>query len=449
MAGPCLVAFASESPAGAAKVTPLPPTLSIFAGTGNGGTPTAGPATSSDLNLPCGVAVDSSGNVYIADLVNNLVEKVTPTGTLSIIAGTGNPGTPTEGPATSSDLQYPQGVAVDSSGNVYIADTSNNLVEKVTPSGTLSIIAGTGNRGAPTEGPATSSDLWSTQGVAVDSSGNVYIADYGNSLIEKVTPGGTLSIIAGNGNFDPPTAGPATSSALYGPAGVAVDSSGNVYIADTGNNLVEKVTPGGTLSIIAGTGHYGTPTAGPATSSDLNSSIGVAVDSSGNVYIGDAGNNLVEKVTPTGTLSIIAGTGNPGTPTAGPATSSDLNYPGGVAVDSSGNVYIADGLNNLVEKVVAPRLAITTPVLVPATATFGQAYSTSFQTSGAAGATTWQRSSGSWPQGLKLNRTTGVLSGTISRHRNLPASSTYTFTIKATDAAKGTASMTYTLTVTP
>jgi hypothetical protein len=120
----------------------------------------------------------------------------------------------------------------------------------------------------------------------------------------------------------------------------------------------------------------------------------------------------------------------------------------GVAVDSSGNVYIADQYGCVIEKVVPNNLAITTAV-VPATATVGHAYSASFQASGAAGATTWQRSSGSWPQGLKLNRTTGVLSGTISRHRNLPASSTYTFTIKATDAAKGTASMTYTLTVTP
>jgi hypothetical protein len=181
----------------------------------------------------------------------------------------------------------------------------------------------------------------------------------------------------------------------------------------------------------------------------LNNPTGVAVDAAGNVYIADLINNLVEKVAPTGTLSIFAGNGNQGAPTAGPATSSALFYPTGVATDSSGNLYIAEYGNNLVEKVIANSLAITTPVLVPTTATFGHAYSTSFQASGATGATTWQRSSGSWPKGLKLNRSTGVLSGTISSPRNLPASSTFTFTIKATDAAKGTASMTYTLTVTP
>jgi len=260
---------------------------------------------------------------------------------------------------------------------------------------------------------------------------------------------GTLSIFAGTGNGGTPTAGPATGSALQGPAGVATDPAGNVYIADTFNNLVEKVTPTGTLSIFAGTGYGGTPTPGPATSSDLSVPCGVTVDSSGNVYIADTFNNLVEKVTQGGTLSIIAGTGNQGAPTAGPATSSALFYPTGVATDSTNNVFIVDAYNNLVEKVIANSLAITTPVLVPATATFGHAYSTSFQANGATGATTWQRSSGSWPKGLKLNRTTGVLSGTISSPRNLPASSTFTFTIKATDAAKGTASMTYTLTVTP
>ena len=338
------------------KVTPSG-TLSIIAGiVGQSGAPTPGPATSSDLGSPQGVAVDSSGNVYIADdgnVGNPVVEKVSPSGTLSIFAGVvGQSGAPTAGPATSSDLGTPYGVAVDGSGNVYIADTQNGVVEKVASSGALSIFAGVvGQSGAPTAGPATSSDLDGPSGVAVDSSGNVYIADYNNSVVEKVTSSGTLSIIAGIAWGGAPTPGPATSSGLS-PSGVAVDGSGNVYIADAGNDVVEKVTPSGTLSIFAGVvGHSGPPTAGPATSSDLNSPSGVAVDSSGNVYIADAGNDVVEKVTPSGTLSIFAGrVGQSGAPTAGPATSSDLS-PFGVAVDSSGNVYIADYQNDVVEKV--------------------------------------------------------------------------------------------------
>jgi sugar lactone lactonase YvrE len=258
-------------------------------------------------------------------------------------------------------------VAVDSSGNLIIADSQNSVIEKVTPSGTLSIIAGTpGSPGAPIPGPATSSPLDAPTGVAVDSAGNLYIADEGNNQIYKVTPSGTLSIIAGTGSSGTPTPGPATNSQFYSPADVAVDSVGNLYIADQGNNLIEKVTPSGTLSIIAGTpGSSGTPTPGPATSSPLNNPLGVAVDSSGNLYIADQSNNVIEEVTPSGTLSIIAGTGSLGAATPGPATSSPLRYPDGVAVDSAGNFYIGDQSNSEAEQVTPGTPTTTTPAPAP------------------------------------------------------------------------------------
>jgi DNA-binding beta-propeller fold protein YncE len=342
-------------------------TLSIIAGTGSPGAPIPGPAASSPLNDPNGVVVDSAGNLYIADVNNDVIEKVTPSGTLSIIAGTGSSGAPIPGPATSSPLDVPRGLAVDSSGNLIIADSDNSVVEKVTPSGTLSIIAGrSGSSGAPIPGPATSSPLDGPTGVAVDPAGNLYIADEGNNQIYKVTPSGTLSIIAGTGGSGTPTPGPAASSQFYSPADVAVDSVGNLYIADQGNNLIEKVIPSGTLSIIAGTpGSSGTPTPGPATSSPLNNPLGVAVDSVGNLYIADQGNNVIEEVTPSGTLSIIAGTGSLGAATPGPATSSPLSYPGAVAVVSPGNFYIADSSNSEVEHVTPATSITTTPAPAP------------------------------------------------------------------------------------
>ncbi len=315
--------------------------LSIFAGNGTAGTPVAGPAISSPLAVAKGVAVDSLGNVYIADLMNYVVEKISPAGILSVFAGNGTQGTPVSGTAINSPLGSLNGVAVDSSGNVYIADITNNVIEKVTSTGVLSIFAGNGTAGTPVAGPAISSPLNSPQGVAVDSSGNVYIADNGNNVIEKVTAAGALSIFAGNGTQSTPIAGAATSSPLSSPAGIAADSSGNVYIADAGNNVVEKVSPSGVLSIFAGNGTQSAPIAGPATSSPLSSPQGVAVDSSGNVYIADYNNNLVEKVTAAGVLSIFAGNGITGAPIAGPATDSPIK-PFGVAV-GSGNVYIADG----------------------------------------------------------------------------------------------------------
>jgi sugar lactone lactonase YvrE len=396
-----------------------------FAGTGASGSPTAGVATSSALTNPQHVALDSSGDVYIADTNNNEVEKVTPSGTLSVFAGTGTAGAPTAGPATSSDLDVPRGVAVDSSGNVYIADAGNDDVEKVTPSGTLSVFAGTGTAGVPTAGPATSSELDVPRGVAVDSSGNVYIADSLNNEVEKVTPSGTLSVFAGTGTAGVPTAGAATSSRLDDPAGLAFDGSGNLYIADIFNHEVEKVTPSGTLSVFAGTGTAGTPTPGVATSAALSQPYAVAASSSGNVYIADYADHEVDEVQPTGLLSVFAGTGTSGTPTAGLATSSKLGGPTGLAVDSSGDVFIGDFDNHMVDEVTAE----TVPAFIadsPGSATIGSSYSYTFVASGIP-SPTFAVASGSLPAGLSLNTSTGVLSGTPT------TAGVSTFTISATN----------------
>ena len=280
-----------------------PQGVSIVAGIpGEYGSPTPGPATRSTLDYPIGVAVSQAGDLYIVDFGNCVVEKVTPAGTLSIVAGeVGQCGTPTPGPATSSMLASPIGVAVDSEENLYIADQGtengpNDVIEKVTPSGTLSIFAGElAASGAPTPGPATDSKLSYPQGVAVDGAGNVYIADTSNGVVEKVNTEGILSIYA----------------EFYTPQGVATDSAGNVYVADSGENRIEKIDTAGQLSIVAGNGRAGEPTPGLATISMLDLPNAAAVDSGGNVYISDQGNDLAEEVTPADDLSIIWNAADP------------------------------------------------------------------------------------------------------------------------------------------
>jgi YD repeat-containing protein len=323
--------------------------LAVIAGIpGSRGEMTPGPATSSELYLPFGVAADSAGNVYIGDTSDATVDRVTPAGQISVWAGVlGDGGLPTPGPATSSELDVPYGIGADSAGDVYIADDSgNHVVEKVTPSGQLSVVAGIAGRyGPPTAGPATSSLLYQPTDVAVDSAGDFYIADAANNCVEKVTASGQLSVVAGIcGNVGQPTPGPATSSLLNTPMYLAVDSAGDLYISDTGNNLVEKVTPSGALSIVAGVvGHEGAPTPGPATSSDLRDPEGVAVDSAGDLFIADFENQVVEEVTPAGELSIVAGEVDEyGLPTPGPATSSELGAPVALAVDLAGDLFIAN-----------------------------------------------------------------------------------------------------------
>jgi DNA-binding beta-propeller fold protein YncE len=319
------------------KVTASTGFISTVAGTGSSGAFTAGAATSSKLNAPSGLALDSSGNLYIADSGDHAVAKVS-SGTLSYFAGTGSSGTVTAGAATSSKLNSPTGIAFDGSGNAYIADGGNHEVLKVA-SGTLSVFAGTGTSGTVTAGAATSSKLNSPTRVAVDSSGNVYIADGGNHQVLKVTSGGTLSVFAGTGSSGSTHENDgslATAAKLKTPYGVAVDSSGNVYIADSGNSVILKVAAStGVISIVAGTGSAGySGDGGAAASAQLNGPKGLAVDSSGNIYIADTSNNRVRWVLPSfGDISPIAGNGTGGyTGDGAAATSAEINAPAGVVV---------------------------------------------------------------------------------------------------------------------
>ncbi|MGZ6870226.1 MAG: NHL domain-containing protein, partial [Frankiaceae bacterium] len=316
-------------------------TISRYAGQANSaGGATPGPALSSRLGLVVADGLDSAGNLYIVDPQGSVIEKVTPGGTLSIFAGTGQNSVPIAGPATSSPLNNPAGVASDSAGNVYVADQNNHAVEKVAPDGTLSVFAGIpGVTGLPTAGPATSSHLDNPWAIATDAADNVYIADYGNKVVEKVTPTGQLSVIAGvPGSAGTPTAGPATSSHLTEAVGVAADSAGNVYIADAGPNVIAKVAPGGTLSIIAGiSGTSAQPTPGLATASALSDPAGVGVDSAGAVYVADSGVHVIEKITAAGQLSVIAGSGSAGHPAyGGLATATSLDLPLAMVVDPAG-----------------------------------------------------------------------------------------------------------------
>ena len=359
------------APSAGASSPPAPGTLAVVLSGGQ----------SSVHGNPIGIAFDGAGNLYVVENSTNEVVRIASNGTRTVIAGTGQAGAPTPGPATSSNLNNPFAVAVDASGDIFISDSSNNVIEKVTPDGTLSIVAGTGQQGTPVPGPATSSNLFTPQGIAVDTSGNLYIVDHYNQVIEKVTPDGTLSIVAGTGQRGTPVPGPATSSNLHDPEGLAVDAAGNLFIADSGNQMIEKVTPDGTLSIIAGSGAFDAPTPGPATSSGFKYPYGVTPDSSGNVYIADFINCVVEKVSPDGTLSVVAGTGRLGATTPGPATSSDLNLPIDVAVSPSGTLYISDYNNVQIDTVMARVTSVAISNL-PASASSGGSFTPTVVTTG-------------------------------------------------------------------
>jgi sugar lactone lactonase YvrE len=314
-----------------------------------------GPALSAQLNYPEGVAADAAGNLYIADRNNNRIRKVSSTGTITTVAGTGSAGfSGDNGPATSAQLNYPSSVALDPFGNLYIADQNNNRIRMVSPTGAITTVAGNGSAGYTGDNvPATSSALNYPTGVAADSSGNLFIADTQNNRIREVS-GATITTVAGNGNFTyTGNGGPATSAGLEKPQGVAVDSNGTLYIADTDNNWIRAVS-GGTITAVAGTNAPGySGDLGPATSARLWFPGGVATDPVGNVYIADSVNNVVRKFAPEGNISTIAGSPNAAfSGDGGPAIlAPQINGPWGVAVDPSGNLYFADSSNDRIREI--------------------------------------------------------------------------------------------------
>ena len=282
-------------------------------------------------------------------------------GSLVTVAGTGTAGFSGDGgPATMAQINGPEGIAIDSVGNLYIADTRNHCIRKVTLDGIISTVAGNGTKGFSGDGgPATSAQLYSPTDAAVDSSGNLYIADFNNNRIRRVTPEGVINTVAGGGTLDPGDGGPATSSILNGPNRIALDSAENLYITDGGNlgfveftSRVQKVTPDGVINTLAGGGTESPGDGGPATSVQLYDARGIAIDSEGNLYIAEDGNNRIRKVSTDGTISTVAGNGTEGySGDGGLATSAQLSWPYSISVDPQGNLYFEEWGNNCIRKV--------------------------------------------------------------------------------------------------
>ena len=320
--------------------------------------PDNGAAATASLSDPFGVAVDAIGNLYIADTSNHRIRKVDTSGIIATVAGNGIEGHSGDGgPATSAALNTPIGVAVDMTGNLYIADAFNNRIRKVNAAGVITTVAGNGDaRFSGDHAAATSASLSAPFGVAVDKSGNLYIADTSNQRIRKVDSSGTITTIAGSGTEGfSGDGGAATQASLNFPSGVTVDRAGNLFITDQSNHRIRKVNTGGVITTVAGNGDAGfSGDHAAATSASLNLPIGTAVDAAGTLYIADTSNHRIRKVSADGMVTTVAGNGIGGFSGDGSAaTRATLNSPSGVAVDSAGNLYIADSSNNRIRKLNA------------------------------------------------------------------------------------------------
>ncbi|MGD0016744.1 MAG: NHL repeat-containing protein [Verrucomicrobiia bacterium] len=335
---------------------------------------TDGTNSAARFNGPDYLAMDSAGNVYVSDFGNDTIRKIATVGTnwvVSTVAGlTDNPGS-ADGTNSAARFSYPNGVAVGTNGNVYVADWSNNTIRAIAPIGTnwvVSTIAGQVGVSGHADGTNAASQFSGPSGVAVDTNGNIYVGDFFNSTIRKIAPVGTnwvASTIAGLALNTGSADGTNSVARFNGPNDVAVDTNGNVYVADWANSTIRKIAPVGTnwiVSTIAGLALNTGSADGTNSDARFNGPTGVAVDSSGNVYVADAGNNTIRKITPVDTnwvVSTIGGLAGVGGSTDGIKSNARFYYPRAVAVDTNGNVYVADTGNNTIRQGVLPSNALT------------------------------------------------------------------------------------------
>jgi sugar lactone lactonase YvrE len=310
------------------------------------------------VSAPDSIAFDQADNLYFSDQVNHRVFKVNASGVVTTVAGNGRPGFSGDGgQATAAQINAPSGITFDRAGNLYIAEMDGNRVRKVSPQGVITTVAGAGTGGyAGDGGPATETQLLSPSGVAVDKAGNLYITEWDNNRVRKVDARGVISTVAGGESSVLGDGGPAVAARLAGPVRIFVDRTDNIYIADAFNYRVRKVSPAGIITTVAGNGASGSDgDGGPAVLASINGPHGVAMDGAGNLYIADFRGHRIRKVSPDGIITTVVGTGDQGfSGDGGPAISAKIGSPSNVAVDSAGNLYVVDRDNNRIREVVRP-----------------------------------------------------------------------------------------------
>src|SRR5438477_377876 len=343
------------------KITPAGVVTTIAGAAGMFGS-TDGTGSAARFNAPYGVAATTTGIIYVADSGNHEIRKITPAKAVTTFAGSattdgGGIGS-SDGTGRIARFNYPNGVAV-SGTTVYVGDTYNHTIRKITSNGLVTTFAGTAGVPGSADGIGNAAQFYRPFGVAADKAGNVYVADASNSTIRKITSAGVVTTLAGTAGVVGSTDGSGSAAQFYYPFAVAVDGAGNLYVADTNNYTVRKITPAGVVTTLAGFAGFHDYSDGTGSNAGFGNLFGIAADSAGNVYVADNTYSTIRKITPAGVVTTLAGT--PGISGSADGTGSAARFfsPRGIAIDSAKNLYVTDQNNQTVRK-ITPAGVVTT-----------------------------------------------------------------------------------------
>jgi sugar lactone lactonase YvrE len=322
-----------------------------------------GTGTDARFRGPSGIAIDSVGNLYVADSVNNSIRKITLGGVVTTFAGSTSSGWDyADGTGTGARFRSPGGITIDSAGNLYVADTYNHNIRKITPGGVVTtiagIIGGDEDDGGYANGMDANARFERPKGITIDSAGNLYVADSGNNNIRKITPEGVVTTFVGStsGGYggEGYADGTGADARFNHPEGITIDSAGNLYVTDSGNNNIRKITPAGVVTTFAGSTSGGFTSSGYTDGTGTDARFGglsdITIDSAGNLYVADTGNKIIRKITAGGVVTTIVGDfGNHGF-----GSYAWFGSPSGITIDSAGNLYVTDSINHNIRKLTPP-----------------------------------------------------------------------------------------------
>ncbi|HTX64720.1 MAG TPA: immunoglobulin domain-containing protein [Opitutaceae bacterium] len=348
----CVVSNAYGNAASSPGVltVPVPLAIGTLAGQAGAGGGSDGTGTAAQFSGPADVAVDSSGNVYVADTNNDTIRKVTPAGVVTTVAGTAGSAGSADGTGAAARFNRPAGVAVDSAGNLYVADTNNNTVRKITPAGVVTTLAGQAGASGSADGTGSAARFKGPSGLAVDTSNNLWVADTLNHTLRKVTSvTGVVTTGAGTAGVAGAVDGTGAAARFFGPQGLAADASGNLFVADTNNHTIRQVVLAtGAVTTLAGAAGVAGSADGANSAARFFYPSGVTVDGAGNLYVADTDNDLVREIATAGGVSTLAGQAGAAGTADGFGSAARFNFPSGIAADNSGNIYVADTNNQTI-----------------------------------------------------------------------------------------------------